>query len=41
MVLVARPSLPFLEYGHSAVTYGATFGFAAVLTVGRAARRIE
>lgn len=31
MVLVARPSLPLLEYGHSAVIYGATLGFAATI----------
>jgi hypothetical protein len=31
MVLVARPSLPLLEYGHSAVIYGAALGFAATI----------
>ena len=31
MVLVSRPSLPLLEYGHSAVMYGAVLGFAAAL----------
>jgi hypothetical protein len=35
-VLVARPSLPLLEYGHSAVTYGVTLGVAAVMAVGLA-----
>lgn len=33
MVLVARPTLPLLEYGHSAVFYGAVLGFAAALTI--------
>lgn len=31
MVLVARPSLPLLEYGHSAVIYGVALGFAATI----------
>ncbi len=31
MVLVGRPSLPLIEYGHSAVIYGAVLGFAAAL----------
>jgi hypothetical protein len=31
MVLVARPSLPLLEYGHSAVIYGIVLGFAATI----------
>lgn len=39
MVLIARPTLPLLEYGHSAVMYGAVLGFAAVLTVAGAGRR--
>ncbi len=33
MVLVSRPSLPLLEYGHSAVMYGAVLGFAAALSI--------
>lgn len=33
MVLFARPSLPLLEYGHSAVMYGAVLGCAAVVAV--------
>lgn len=33
MVLVARPTLPLLEYGHSAVFYGALLGFAAALVL--------
>jgi hypothetical protein len=35
MVLVARPSLPLLEYGESAVMYGAVLGFAAALRIRR------
>ncbi len=35
MVLVVRPSLPLLEYGHSAVFYGGVLGFAAVLRLNR------
>lgn len=35
MVLVVRPSLPLLEYGHSAVFYGGVLGFAAVLRLSR------
>jgi hypothetical protein len=38
MVLVARPTLPLLEYGHSAVMYGAMLGVAAVLGVSRSRR---
>ncbi|HEX5763369.1 MAG TPA: hypothetical protein VFY04_09640 [Solirubrobacterales bacterium] len=37
MVLVARPSLPLLEYGHSAAMYGAILGFAASLGLARRA----
>ncbi|MGH2940670.1 MAG: hypothetical protein ACRDPE_21420 [Solirubrobacterales bacterium] len=32
-VLVVRPSLPLLEYGHSAAMYGAILGLAATLVV--------
>lgn len=39
MVLVARPTLPLLEYGHSAVMYGAVLGFAALLVAARGARQ--
>ena len=31
MVLVARPTLPLIEYGHSGVAYGVALGFAAAL----------
>lgn len=31
LVLVARPTLPLVEYGHSAIVYGAALGFAAAL----------
>jgi hypothetical protein len=33
MVLVTRPSVPLMELGHSAVTYGVAIGFAAWLYV--------
>lgn len=36
MVLIARPTLPLLEYGHSSVTYGAVLGFAALLVSAKA-----
>lgn len=39
MVLIARPTLPLLEYGHSAVMYGAVLGFAALLVGAKGARR--
>lgn len=38
MVLVTRPSLPLLEYGHSAVMYGGVLGAAAVLAVRQRSR---
>jgi hypothetical protein len=38
MVLVARPSLPLLEYGHSAILYGGVLGFAAALGTRRSRR---
>ncbi len=38
MVLIARPTLPLLEYGHSAVMYGAVLGFAALLAGAKRAR---
>ena len=31
LVLVARPTLPLVEYGHSGIAYGAALGFAAAL----------
>lgn len=37
MVLISRPSLPLIEYGHSAMMYGAVLGFAVWLP--RAPRR--
>jgi hypothetical protein len=35
LVLVARPTLPLIEYGHSAIAYGAAVGFAAWLFADR------
>ncbi len=31
LVLVARPTLPLIEYGHSSIFYGAALAFAAAL----------
>lgn len=39
MVLLARPSLPLLEYGHASVLYGAVLGFAAALGLPARVRR--
>lgn len=38
MVLIARPTLPLLEYGHSSVMYGAVLGFAALLVSAKGPR---
>jgi hypothetical protein len=38
LVLVARPTLPLIEYGHSTIAYGAAIGFAAWLFADRPRR---
>jgi hypothetical protein len=39
--LVSRPSLPLLEYGHSAAMFGAVLGLAAILVIPATARRTQ
>lgn len=38
LVLVARPTLPLIEYGHSTIVYGAAIGFSAWLFADRPRR---